>query len=360
MKIGILTFHNAFNYGAILQAYATQEIVKEYGHNVEIINYQNEAINRFYDQMNFSLGRLPKKKFWMIPKYLIERFFFWKRKKSYQLFKDNYIQFSDKKDIKDNKIIIDGYDVILIGSDQIWNKKLTGGLDDVFWGNFQSSKTVRKVAWSACMGDTIFNDVEIDCIRKNIKNFYAISVREADLQSFLKSVTQVLYPQTIDPTLMLNKEKWDLLCHPVEEFSYIMVYAVQDENKTIEFARVIAQFMNKKILVVRSHSQYNWSAENKEYAGPADFLSYIKFADFVITTSFHGTAFSLLFQKQFACPVFRANSRVESLLKEVGLSDRRIKYTSDVEKLPLIDYSVVSSKIELLKKETSSFLNSVL
>lgn len=360
MKIGILTFHNAFNYGAILQAYATQELVKNYGHNVEIIDYQNEAINRFYDQMNFSLGRLPKKKFWMIPRYLIERYFFWKRKKSYQLFKDKYIQLSEKKDIREKSVIIDGYDAILIGSDQIWNKKLTGGLDDVYWGNFCSSKSVRKVAWSACMGDTNFNDGEINYIRNNIKNFYAVSVREDNLQSFLKSVTQVLYPQTIDPTLMLNKEKWDLLCHPVKESNYIMVYAVQDENKTIEFARVIAKFMNKKILIVRSHSEYYWSKENKEHAGPAEFLSYIKYADFVITTSFHGTAFSLLFQKQFVCPVFRKNSRVESLLKEVGLSDRRIKNTSEINNLPPIDYSIVSSKMELLKQETSSFLNSVL
>lgn len=76
MKVGIITFHNAYNYGAILQTFATQEIVKAYGHDVNIIDYRNKAINKHYDKRKFHLKTLPKRKFYNIPRYLIEKHFF--------------------------------------------------------------------------------------------------------------------------------------------------------------------------------------------------------------------------------------------------------------------------------------------
>lgn len=360
MKVGIITFHNAYNYGAILQTYATQEIVKAYGHEVEVIDYQNNAINRHYDKNRFHIKTLPKRKFYRIPGYVVEKYFFWKRRKAYKQFIDKNIQYSRSRYYQGNSFFLKDYDIILLGSDQLWNKKITGGFDKVYWGEFDASTHTKKIAWSICMNETNTTKEENEFIVNHLNNFHAISVREHSLQIFLKTLTQKVFPHTLDPTLMLTKEKWEGLCHPVKESNYIAVYAVQNEKETIDYSRHIAHILNKKIVIIRSYSKRYWTEEEKEFAAPTDFLSYVKYADFVVTTSFHGTIFSLLFQKQFVCPIFRDNTRIESLLELVGLDERRIYPDIEIHNLKTIDYNTVCLKIEMAKKTTKNFLDSIL
>ena len=360
MKVGVLTFHNAYNYGAILQAYATQEIVKSYGHEVEIINYQNNAINQFYNNRKFHLRTIPKRRFYKIPGYFIEKYFYLKRRKAFRLFIKHFVSLSSSEYHQGDSIRIDNYDVILIGSDQLWNKKLTGGFDNVYWGDFHVPSHTKKIAWSVCMNEINATEEENKFIIDHLQNFDAISVREKSLQDYLKSLTNVVYPQTLDPTLLLSKEQWKLLCHPVKEENYIAVYAVQNENETIEYAHHIARLLNKKTLIIRSYSKRYFSNENKEYAGPSEFLSYIKNADLVVSTSFHGTVFSLLFQKQFICPIFRNNTRIESLLELAGLKERMVLPNDDIRNLKTIDYNMVNTRLEEVKQKTTLFLNNFL
>lgn len=360
MKVGVLTFHNAYNYGAILQAYATQEIVKSYGHEVEVIDYHNKAIDKDYNDRRFNIKTLPKRDFYRIPGYVVEKFFYWKRRNNYKKFIDNYLQLSKSRYYPSNSLLMTDYDIILIGSDQLWNKKLTGGFDQVYWGEFATHSHIKKIAWSICMNETNTTKEENAYIVNHLKNFYAISVREHSLQVFLKKLSQNNYPQTLDPTLMLTKENWEGLCHPVKEVNYIAIYAVQNERETIEYARHIANILKKKIIIIRSYSKPYWTKENKEYASPTDFLSYIRYADFIVTTSFHGTIFSILFQKQFICPIFRDNSRIESLLKLAGLEKRRILPNEDIINIKTIDYNMVRSKMEEARKDTKVFLDSFL
>ena len=130
MKIGILTFHNAYNYGAVLQTYATQELIKSRGHEVEVINYHNASIDRYYEKQKFHLRDFLRSKY-LFPFYLLEKYFFWKRRKAYQVFANQHLKISDKSYYQGDNIFIKGYDVVLIGSDQLWNKKITGGIDNV-------------------------------------------------------------------------------------------------------------------------------------------------------------------------------------------------------------------------------------
>ena len=118
--------------------------------------------------------------------------------------------------------------------------------------------------------------------------------------------------------------------------------------------------MKKDLVVLRSDSKHYFSKENKEHCGPDEFLSYIRYADFVITTSFHGTAFSIIFQKQFVCPRFRMNKRIESLLSLVGLSERMIHTSGETFDLHEIDFDKVELLLEQERATSRQFLDMAL
>ena len=359
MKIGILTFHNAYNYGAILQAFASQETLRLLGHNVEVIDYHNSAIDYNYEKRKFHIRTIPKRQFYKIPSYILEKYFYWKRRKAFQRFISEHINLSKTTYNQGVSFNLKEYDLILVGSDQVWNKKHTGGFDEVYWGNFSANKS-KKVAWSVCMNDMDLSENEKSYVINHLKNFDFISVRESSLQSYISNFTNKPIYHTLDPTIILPPNKWEHLCHDVKERNYIAVYAVRKENETIEFARKLSRIKGKPLVIIRSYSKPYFSQKNKECGGPTDFLSYIKHADFVISTSFHGTVFSLIFKRQFVCPALEENIRVTSILKSVGLENRFIGSPYDVETINPIDYSIVDKTIYGLKQNSLEFLEKVL
>lgn len=354
MKVGILTFHNAYNYGAVLQTYATQEIVKSRGHDVEIINYHNQKVDRNY------VKKIPRRKFYRIPLALIGKYFFNKRKEAYERFIDKYLHLTKEIIRSTEDVTLDKYDVILIGSDQLWNKKITGGWDKMYWGDFKASPNTRRIAWSVCMNNIDLDEEDLLFIKKHLENFDLISVRESDLLSFVSKLTSKRIYQTLDPTMVLPSENWEKVCHDVKEKCYIAVYAVQDEDKAIAFARKIASIQNKSLVIIRSYSKWYFTRENKEFAGPDDFLSYIRHADMVVTTSFHGAVFSVIYQKQFVCPIFRDNVRVDSLLESLNIRERRVKTIGEYNSLPPIDYVRVKGDLNTLREETLNVWSSII
>ena len=360
MKVGILTFHNAYNYGAVLQTYATQEIVKSYGHEVEIIDYHNKAIDYHYESRKLHLNNIPIRKFYQLPFYFIEKYFYWKRRKGYHKFTSEYLQLSQKKYHQKDTNSISQYDIIIVGSDQLWNKKITGGWDKMYWGDFKTPSGTRKVAWSICMNNIDLNEDDILFVKKHLENFDLISVRESGLLSFISGLTTKSVYQTLDPTLVLPSANWENVCHDVKEKGYIAVYAVQDEEKAIAYARKIASLQKKSLIIIRSYSKWYFTKENKEFAGPDDFLSYIRYADMVITTSFHGAVFSVIYQKQFVCPLFRDNVRVKSLLDSLHISERIVKTMSDYHSLQPIDYARVNRDLDTLRGRTLNVWNTIL
>lgn len=359
MKVGILTFHNAYNYGAVLQAYATQEFVRSLGHEVEVIDYHNKNVDWHYDKRKFRIRGFLRSTY-RFPLYLIEKYFFWQRRKAYHRFFNEHMYLSKESYSEGENISLLGYDVILIGSDQLWNKRLTKGLDKVYWGQFKALPNTRVAAWSVCMNNIDLTEEDKSQIKEFLKNFTAISVREKSLQSVLQNLTDQTIWHTLDPTLILPSSQWVDLCHPVKESNYIAVYAVRKEKETISFARQLALKLNKKLVIIRSYSKWYISSENKEYCGPDDFLSYIKYSDYVVTSSFHGTVFSLIFQRQFVCPILDGNIRVEDLLHTAGLPNRFVRDCKEALSLPLIEYNHLSKQLELRKKETIDFLSNVL
>ena len=341
----------------MLQAYATQEIVKKLGHEAIVIDYCNKAVEDVYNERKLHLRFIFRKRFWLTPKYIIEKYLYWKQRREYHSFNEKYINLSSKhgKSFKEDEL--KEYDLVLIGSDQLWNKKITGGFDRLYWGDFKTKPTAKIITWSISMNDLGLDENEKGYVRLHLENFSAISVREESLKTMLSDFTNKEIIQTLDPTLLLPRNKWEELCHPVKERDYIAVYAIQGEAETINLARAIGERMQKKVVVIHNYSRLMPGGGHIQCGGPCDFLSYIRFSDLVVTSSFHGTAFSLIFEKNFVCfePLGKENSRIRSLLRYYGLEEHIIK---DATTLPSFDRKW--KDIQMAKQSTLSFLKNAL
>ncbi|MDO4186089.1 MAG: polysaccharide pyruvyl transferase family protein [Bacteroidales bacterium] len=220
---------------------------------------------------------------------------------------------------------------------------------------------MRKVSWSVSMDDYDFTLNQLNIIKNYLANFERISVREEKTKSFLSSYTGKPISVTLDPTLLLSAMTWKRLCKSVKEHKYVLVYAVKDTDEVYASAKKIAKERGLRLVAVRAYCGASISRNVKQTSGPIEFLSYINSADYVVTSSFHGTVFSILFEKEFTCviPEGHSNVRTESLLNSLGLDDR-IGNQSSAPIQRVIDYESVNRKLEHLKEESLLFLSGAL
>lgn len=359
MKIGILTFHDAINYGAILQTYASEAILNELGYETEIINYHNRSITATYEKFKPSWSSIVK----MSPRWalisMIISLFERRKERKFREFQEKYLRLSQTEYFSDNESF-PTYDAVLIGSDQVWNPKITGGFDKYYWGCFHGINKI--VAWAASSKEAALEDSNEKEIAHNLNNFHAISVREKSLKEFLSPLTTKPIHVVLDPTLLLEGNIWRKMCKPVAEKHFVVVYALGDEQEVTKAARKFATSQELQLIVLNPLPNAKIQKGYKQTAGPIEFLSYINAAEYVVVASFHGTAFSLLFNKQFFCFIKdgHTNVRVESILEQVGLRNRIISETSTFDHMEKINYNEVNDKLENLRGETLSFLTSSL
>lgn len=358
MKVGILTFHNAINYGAVLQTYATQEILKSLGYEAEVIDYHNKAIDSAYRGFDFKL--MPKRHPKGLVKYIIYCLRFKKRKKAFDKFSSSYLNLSQKRYIQGVDMVISGYDNILIGSDQLWNTILTNGFDDIYWGNFESGKA-KKIAWAVSMNYMSHDETEVEKIKSYLNNFYAISVREEVLKVWLNKLTQEPVTIVLDPTLTLSADKWNNITPNNNFGDYILSFSVLYQEEVYKTAKQLSKSTGLKVIYLKAYSDHKIGTNILQHAGPLAFLSLIKNAKYVVTGSFHGTAFSIIFKKNFYSIMDKRtpNTRITSLLSTLGISDRACGF-NEIKVLPDIDYTKVDYILNEKRQEAMSFLETSL
>lgn len=314
MKIGILTFHRANNFGAVLQCYALQSYLQKQGIDVEVIDYRQKYIESIYNTINSVaiLSNLAHPK--GLLKYLLGCSKRKKRNHKFKLFTAKYLKESKKVDT--NQIL--GYDIIIHGSDQIWNPKLTGGVyDDIYMGNYVVSSGCRKIGYALSFENKSIDVDELDFVHRSLGNFTALAVREDELKKILSPLTNTPIYTVVDPTLLLSGADYEkLIKTPVISKPYVLVYAVGPSEVALKVADVVAK---KRKLDIIDISHVNIS--------PNEFLGYIKNASFVVAVSFHGTVFSILFHKSFYTVLSGQPSdvRYHELLLKTGLHERLIK-----------------------------------
>ncbi len=340
MKIGLLTFHYAHNYGAVLQAYALKTVLQNMNHDVKIINYHNKVIEEQY----------PKE----IGKSDSEEFTDWKIKyKRFEDFINHILLDEDTKEIASYEINNTDYDAYIAGSDQIWEPELTGGLDPVYLLDFPSHS--KKISYAASKSSGMIPEDEVNSFLDKIDEFDWLSVREKKLQNWLKRNGKRV-ELVLDPTLLLDSLYYEKMALPnMMKSNYIFVYYVTEDDKMSEFALKISEKLRSEIVEVRYVRVKKDNITQKSDSGPLEFLTLLMNADMVITNSFHGVALSIVFKKEFYA-FYEQDNRKSDLLEMLGLERRHIYFDMKLDDKS-IDYSLVDS---VLKKEKEQSINYLL
>lgn len=327
MKIGIITFHAAFNYGSMLQAYALQTFLENLGHDVEIINFRSKTQKESYQKpiqlssfysLKCSIYRLIHTPRTLVPLY-----------KKWHLF-DNFLHNNlhltkEYTTIEELKNADFDYDVLITGSDQIWNY-VCGDFSEAYFGNFVSNQT-RKIAYAISLGPDP-ESKDGDFYKKNIKGFQKISAREIKTKRFLeekgicKDVDLVL-----DPTMLLSAKDYNPLMSdkPLIEGNYLFYYTPYGKKREISDEAI--KIAREKDLAIVCDNFYDIEKKYNNiriYAavGPSEFLNLVRNATVVCGESFHLMVFSIIFEKEFYCIHGDEDSRIQNLAHLTGLKDR--------------------------------------
>lgn len=360
MEIAILTFHCAHNYGAVLQTYALQEFLKEQGHSVHIIDYRPEYLIEPYRPFSLSRCKQAGQKL-AFKVFLGECLRYHRQLKRYKAFNRFITKRLNLLSI-DLKALHNDMDVFIYGSDQIWNPKICEGFDGVYFGDFNAAKGKKNIAYAASMGQSVLSDFEKKCLEKYLCPLTAVSVRESSLREMLLNLTlknKHIF-QVIDPTLLVSKSVFDKIAvAPAVHAPYVLVYQVfRDDNALTNLAQHVASQINGVVIEILSVIRKWKSSVNKlEHVSPEEFLGYISNARCVVTSSFHGTAFSVIMRKSFY--TMKLNSdldvRSESLLCNLGLENRAVQ-KDDRPVFSEVDFENISFKMSELQEHSRHFL----
>lgn len=352
MKIGILTFHRAENFGAAMQSYALSHYLQKLGHETSIIDYRCKKIEQTYELLNPGLLFRRLNLFKSIILYInhIKTYQERKRKKrKYEEFRNKYL--SQTCSFKKITTPLD-LDIIIAGSDQIWNLKLLGGIDKYFFIDFPTKTNTKKITFSASSEkdsfDLLMNNKNI--IAEYLKSFKAISVREESLRVILSNVIPFKnISVTLDPTFLLDIDEYNkILTPPQENQKYIVIYHMAETYESINLAQHIANKEN--LAIIQIHADFISKNDNTRHLrnlGPLEILGYIKYANYVITNSFHGTALSIILEKEFWAINKYNSTRIKDLLDICELTDRFVSTINHdtYSKRKKINYDIVKRKM---------------
>ena len=362
MIIRTITCHHAYNHGAMLQAFALVEHLRSMGHDAAVIDYWPYYMPR--DKVNFN---------WVPQRYDywgVRSLYKWLKKPYRQLeqarhdcldsFFNQYIPVTEREynsidQLRQNPPVADLY---IAGSDQIWNTTFPNGSDLAFYLSFGAPK--RKVSYAASFATSALKEGSQDFVKAQLKNFDAISVRE---QSGLAILESLGYKGTVvvDPVFLLNSSQWDAMTENDLDGNedYILAYDFEKRNSSVgPVAKRLTSLFGCKIYSV-SPFRHHYANKHFVAVSPDKFVSLIKHARCVVSNSFHGTAFSMIYKRDFFVVNRKdgLNVRMRDLLNHYDLSDRLVSIDANDEMLQRgINYEQVNQQLKRDIDSSKSFL----
>lgn len=361
-KIGIITFHSAHNYGAMLQVYALQKILNNNG-VVKVINYKNPIID--YQYRIIKLDKSNLKSFVCSIKnnilYLRKNI---KRYKSFNNFMNDKIEltsvYTTEDDLKKNP---PQFDIYVTGSDQVWNSQITQGLKDSYTLLF-GDNSVKRISYAASIGNELIESNEAAEYKEKISNIDRISVREETAKKVLKKIINKPIEVVLDPTLLLKKEEWENETKSMKSLKgkYILAYVVAKDEEYYKILNELSSRTRLKIVhFSKNNIGYNNVLKSAYTEGPLEFVNLIKNAEYVVCTSFHATVFSIIFNKKFfVVPHRKTGARVTNLLDKLNISNRAVNSLEEFNKMDYnseINYKEVNSILENERQKSIDWLN---
>lgn len=365
MKTGIITFHNSYNCGSMLESYAIHKYLKNVGVNNEIVDYSNEGQKELYSifSKNNSIKNVVKNVI-LLPHF--KRLS--KNNMEYENFKIKNFSLSSKYNNSD-ELNNANYSLVVAGSDQIWNITIKDSDDCYFlpWAN-----NSRRVAYAPSFGAKKISDYTDD--EKKYKDFLlkfdALSIRENNGKRWIQEMINKDVPVLIDPTLLLDANEYDAILDnsfeiPYED--YIFFYCPRFNKDICKFMKKISKKYKLPVIAWSARNYYlkgisRFGFKLPEYESPAVYLKLIKNAKIVFTTSFHGTIFSTIYRKNFYTikngEMYGNDDRVITLLDSLKMQSRLIPYDFDDEYnyLTDVDYSKYEIELPILQEKAKKYI----
>ena len=335
-KVNLLTIHWGRSYGAVMQTYATSKLLEKNGHEVTVVNIIHPKEKKFYSNLR--------------------SFFYFFQDCQFSIFKHRFFPKLTRKmyGLVPSKLPSSEY--VVIGSDQVWNKDITSPIDLSYFVDFADD--VKKVSLASSFGKSEWNADEeyTEKVKKYLSKFKAISVREDTGNEILSKVFGLQSTVLIDPTLAYGEFE-DLVLNRKKK-KQIFTFLFSNKQETKDIVDAISKDLS---LPVFKHSKLSFYLNNS----PRRWLTNIRNSSYIITDSFHGLAFSIIFKKEFfvLCADEKKFTRLKSLLNLLGLQDRFIESLSDYQQrktvlFESIDYLTINKKLRIEQDKYNSFIQS--
>lgn len=375
-KVGLITIHGINNFGSLLQAYATQKTIEMMGYKCEIINYMypNEyhlkqmKVHNPYAVQKLSFIQRVKAHFYN--KYVLPSVV----KRKTELFKrerERLLKLTECYESKESLIKNPPhFDIYMTGSDQVWNPRYLYDDTTFFLPFIRGSK---KIAYSASFGSTEIDERYQRMMRPLLSDYQFISTREESGVRLIRDICGRQAVSTCDPTLLLSAEEWKIVFNdpPLVKGNYILCYVLTYTANPYPYAYELIKYIKKqlkmKVVFIDETGKYWCDIRNKSIQtyGPRDIINLFQNASFIVSSSFHGTAFSINFRKDFYSifPRDVKDERQESLLARVGALDRLIRVDDkfpEKERLYINNWDEISKRLEDYVALSKNYLISAL
>lgn len=368
-KIGVVTFHRAENFGSVLQTYALQEFIKsiaaQNGQEIEytVLDVQPTSQKALYCiyKKGLSVANIIKNSV----------AFFYRKKlmgkqEKFRTFLNEYVHLSE------NYGTIDAlyqtppkYDYFISGSDQIWNVR-SRDFEDYFYLDF--AKSAKKISYAASFGPLEIDWKKYDAnkYRELINEYDYLSTREIGSAKNVEILTGNIPEIHVDPTLLLDCAQWRNIQSNTnyKAGKYILLYCLEPSKAQLKIVKAISKKLNLPVVITKYNNKNDiFNSFVKKYeSGPKDFLSLIDNAALVLTSSFHGTAFSLIYHKKFYVLNGKTDNRIADILSKTNLLERSIESIEEIEKVDLqeVDFSTSKEFLQEQKEKSQTYLKTAL
>ncbi len=364
--VGILTFHCSDNYGAMLQACGLKTWLKEQGVRTDVVRYEPP----YMTGRHWFIPYVPipglKGRIWclknMLDGYRLHR----KMGEDYTRQRANMRRFREEHLVDSNhprllfapQLSSLPYRNYVVGSDQIWNPNITCGLRKAYFGAFSNKRKKNVVAYAASFGGASIPSAWDGQFAKLIQSVDAVSVREEAAIPYVKRFCKGEVTAVLDPVFFLPKETWQKMERAPEKKGYIFVYITEKNQELTDYVKKLSKETGLPVIETRTGRLGADDSFQVDYTtGPAEFLGYIHHADYVVTNSFHGIAFSIIFRKRFLAFLHRSlGARIRNILKLHGLEGRICEEGNEPEMEGGVDWDAVAARTEELTRDSGRFL----
>lgn len=366
-KIAIATMYGD-NYGACLQAFALQQIIKQKGYDIEIINYhqynrtQLGCISKFKKVKQFGIKKTIR--------YFLEKKYAEVTKKAFQDFRDNYLVFFNQEYYRDDDLteLNSAFEKFICGSDMIWSEEFRNDWEFFYLGFAEKNKSY---SYAPSFGKNELKNINKPKVSKYLEEFNRISCRENGGVELINQLTDKKAVQVLDPTMLLTANEWNSFIANnrriiKEPYVFAYVFGKTDSNRQKLFTLIQNEIA--KVWFLPKNNKKDFNSFPIKGIGPFDYLRLFRDAEFVITDTFHGLMFAIIFQKPFivlersdGTNWSKYSDRMTSTLEMFNLLERYVKADfRDIKIVKTLDYSVCEDIIQRKRKQSLDYINGIL